>query len=39
MYIFMCMYVWVLVLDPKKVYVGISILGRGSIGVFDLDDE
>ena len=35
----MCMYVWVLVLDPKKVYVGISILGRGSIGVFDLDDE
>ena len=26
-------------LDPKKVYVGISILGRGSIGVFDLDDE
>ena len=26
-------------LDPKKVYVGISILGKGSIGVFDLDDE
>ena len=26
-------------LDPKKVYVGISILSRGSIGVFDLDDE
>ena len=26
-------------LDPKKVYVRISILGRGSIGVFDLDDE
>ena len=26
-------------IDPKKVYVGISILGRGSNGVFDLDDE
>ena len=26
-------------LDPKRVYVGISILGGGSIEVFDLDDE
>ena len=26
-------------LDPKKVYVGISILGGGTIEVFDLDDE
>ena len=35
----MCMFVWVLVLDPKKVCVGISILGGGSIEIFDLDDE
>jgi len=27
------------VLDPKRVYVGISILGGGSIEVFDFDDE
>ena len=26
-------------LDIKKVYVGISVLGVGSIKVFDLDDE
>ena len=26
-------------LDPKRVYVGISILGGGSIEVFDFDDE
>ena len=26
-------------LDRKKVYVGISVLGVGTIEVFDLDDE
>ena len=35
----MCMFVRVLVLDPKNMYVGISILGGGSFEVFYLDDE
>ena len=38
MYIFMCIFVC-LRARPKEMYVGISILGGGSIEVFDLDDE